>query len=200
MRQVTKEEPSYFTIAKSKVKLPKTKGAWEDEHISKIRPQLRSDILLEEQMLLCAYCEKEIDESPENSNIDHFKTRNLFPELTLEYSNLLVSCNTEGRCSDFKDTHVKSRDDYEHIVNPAFENPNDFFDYLPTGEIFAKNEKAQFTIEIFNLKDKALTQCRLQIVKSLEHLDDLTLDEIYDNFGYEFQSFIKNIYPKLKEL
>ena len=199
MRQITKDEPSYFSTAKSKVKFFKTKKAWEDEHIAKIRRQLRSDILLEEQMMLCAYCEKEIDESPKNSNIDHFKTRNLFPELTLEYSNLLVSCNTEGRCSNFKDTHIKSKEDYGNIVNPAFENPNDFFYYLATGEIIAKNEKGQYTIDIFNLQDKSLVQCRLQIVKSLKYLDNLSLDEIYDVFS-DYHSFIENIYPKLKEL
>ena len=198
MRQITKDEPSYFSTAKSKIKLFKTKGAWEDKHIAEIRPKLRSNMLLEEQMLLCAYCEKEIDESSKNSNIDHFKTRNLFPELTFEYSNLLVSCNTKERCSNFKDTHIKSREEYENIVNPTFENPNDFFDYLLTGEIIARNEKGQLTIDIFNLKDKALTQCRLQIIKSLEHLDDLSLDEIYNVFP-DYHSFIQNIYPKLKE-
>jgi len=197
MRQITKDEPNYFTSAKSKVKLPKTKGAWEDDNISSIRAKLRGDILLEEQMLLCAYCEKEIDENPKNSNIDHFKTRNLFPELTLDYSNLLVSCNTEERCSKFKDTHIKSREEYDNIINPTIENPHDFFDYLPTGEIIAKNEKGQYTIDIFNLKDKALNECRLQIAKSLEHLD-LSLDEIYDIFP-DYHSFIENIYPKLRE-
>ncbi len=199
MRQITKNEPSYFTIAKTKVKFPKIKEAWANEYISKIRFKLRSDMLLEEQMLLCAYCEKEIDENPKNSNIDHFKTRNLFPELTLEYSNLLVSCNTEERCSSFKDTHIKSREEYKNIVNPVVENPNDFFDYLPTGEIIAKNKKGQFTIDIFNLKDIALTQCHLQIVRSLECLDSLLLDDIYDIFP-DYHSFIENIYPKLKEL
>jgi len=198
VRKITKNEPSYFTKAKSKVILPKTKGAWEDENISKIRPQLRSDILLEEQLLLCAYCEKEIDENPKNSNIDHFKTRNLFPELTLKYSNLLVSCNTKGRCSNFKDTHIKDRKEYKNIVNPIFENPNDFFDYLPTGEIIAKNDKAQFSIYIFNLNDKALNECRLQIAKLLECLDNLSLDEIYSVFP-DYTSFIQNIYPKIRK-
>ena len=199
MLQITKDEPSYFTSAKSKVELPKTKGAWEDRAISEIRAKLREDMLLEEQKLLCAYCEKEIDESSISSNIDHFKTRNLFPELTLEYSNLLVSCNTKERCSTFKDSNIKSREEYDNIVNPVLENPDDFFDYLPTGEIIAKNTKGQNSIDIFNLRDKSLTQCRLQIVKSLKYLD-LSLDEIFENFGYEYQSFIENIYPKLKEL
>jgi uncharacterized protein (TIGR02646 family) len=199
MRQITKNEPSYFTTAKNKVKFPKTKEAWADEHISKIRFKLRSDILLEEQMLLCAYCEKEIDENPKNSNIDHFKTRNLFPELTLEYSNLLVSCNTEGRCSNFKDTHIKNREEYKNIINPITENPNNFFDYLTTGEIIAKNKKGQFTIDTFNLKDTSLTESHLQIVKSLEYLDNLSLDDIYNIFP-DYHSFIENIYHKIKEL
>ncbi len=198
MRQIVKSEPSYFTSAKKMVKLPKVKDAWSDENIEKIRYRLRADILLEEQNLLCAYCEKEIDDNAKNSNIDHFKTRNLFPELTLEYSNLLVSCNTKGRCSDFKDKHVKAREEYENIVNPILENPNDFFDYLLTGEIIAKNEKAQFTIDIFNLQDKSLIQCRLQVVKALEGLD-LNLEEICSVFA-DYHSFIENIYPKLKEL
>ena len=199
MRQIIKDEPRYFTTAKSKVALPKIKSAWEDDNISNIRTQLRSDILLEEQKLLCAYCQKEIDEDSKNSNIDHFKTRNLFPELTLNYLNLLVSCNTKERCSNFKDTHIKSRDEYDNIVNPACENPNEFFDYLPTGEIIAKNVKGQYTIDIFNLQDKSLKECRFQIVKSLEHLNDLSLDEIYAVFP-DYHGFIENVYPKLKEL
>ena len=199
MRQITKDEPSYFASAKLKVELPKTKGAWEDKAISEIRAKLRTDMLLEEQNLLCVYCEKEIDENSTSSNIDHFKTRNLFPELTLEYSNLLVSCNSKERCSSFKDSNIKSREEYNNIVNPVLENPNDFFDYLPTGEIIAKNDKAQFTIDIFNLQDKSLKECRFQIVKSLEHLPNLSLDDIFNAFP-DYHSFIEDIYPKLKEL
>ena len=197
MRQIVKSEPNYFTSAKAKVALPKIKDAWSDKNIEDIRPQLREYILLEEQKLLCAYCEKEIDDNPKNSNIDHFKTRNLFPELTLEYSNLLVSCNTNGQCSDYKDKNIKSREEYENIVNPILENPNDFFCYLPTGEIIAKNEKGKFTIDMFQLNATSLIQCRLQVIKSLEHLD-LSLEEIYEFFS-DYHSFIENIYPKLKE-
>jgi len=198
VRQINKEEPAYFLKAKSKVKLPKVKYAWEDENISAIRETLRADMLLDEQSLLCAYCEKEIDESAKNSNIDHFKTRNLFPEETLNYHNLLVSCNTFGRCSHLKDNTVKHKHEYKHIVNPAIENPNDFFDYLTTGEIVAKNEKGQFSIDIFNLQDKSLVECREQIAKTLLVVD-LSVEEIYVVFP-DYHSFIENVYPKLKEL
>ena len=201
MFQIHKNEPKYFTLAKAKVKQPKIKSAWEDNHISAIREKLRGDILLEEQNLLCAYCQKEIDSHKDFSNIDHFKTRNLFPELTLEYHNLLVSCNTKNRCSSSKDSKksiLKTREDYDNIVNPTSENPDDYFDYLPTGEIVAKNKKAKFTIELFNLEDKSLSQCRLQVAKSLIDID-LSIEDICDIFP-DYHNFIKIIYPKLKEL
>jgi len=153
---------------------------------------------LEEQNLLCAYCEKEIEDNPKNSNIDHFRTRNLFPKQTLEYNNLLVSCNSKGRCSEYKDTHVKSQEEYENIINPVQENPDEYFDYLTTGEIVAKNNKAQYTIDIFKLNHKTLNEQRLQVAKALKQFANLSLDEVLNIFGYEFQSYISMIHPKLK--
>ena len=80
------------------------------------------------------------------------------------------------------------------------ENPEDYFDYLLTGEIISKNEKGKFTIELFALDSKALVESRQQIILSLKYFKTLSLEEIYDSFGYEYRSFIKAIYPKLKEL
>jgi uncharacterized protein (TIGR02646 family) len=200
MFQVSKSEPKYFISAKTKVKLPKIKAAWEDENIASIREMLREDILIKEQNSLCIYCEKKISSDVKKANIDHFKTRNLFPEESLIYDNLLVSCNTYNRCSSFKDNHVKSKIEYKNIVNPVIDNPEDYFDYLLTGEIIAKNEKGQFTIELFALDSKVLLETRQQIILSLKYFTALSLEEIYDSFGYEYRSFIKAIYPKLKEL
>ncbi len=201
MFQIIKIEPSYFSKAKSKVKLPKIASAWEDDNIRAISQELRRDILLKEQNLLCAYCEKEIDESRESSNTDHFKTRNLFPEETLNYHNLLISCNSKGKsCSSSKDSQkssLKQKDDYANIVNPTIENPDDFFDYLTTGEVIPKNDKAGYTIRLFRLDDKSLTESRKEISKALKYID-LSLDEILNIFP-DYPSFIKNIYPKLKE-
>ena len=206
MFKIIKNEPVFFTEAKSKVKLPKISSAWDSEEIKDIRPQLREHILLEEQNLLCAYCEKAIDDNPKNSNIDHFRLKagHLYPEKTLDYSNLLVSCNTKGRCSNYKDKHIKSKDDYDNIVNPTIENPDDFFDYLITGRIVAidKNPKAEFTIDIFQLgrnRDDSLSRQRRQLVYSLKQYSNLALNEIYDLLGYEFCSFVKVVYPKLNQ-
>ena len=202
MFKIDKDEPNFFKKAKSKVKKPKISSAWSSLEIENIRPKLREYILLEEQNLLCAYCEREIDDNPENSNIDHFRLKagHLFPEKTLDYNNMLVSCNTEGRCSKYKDKHIKLKDEYNNIINPITENPDDFFDYLLTGKIIAidKNPKAEFTMNIFQLNHQALIRQRKDIADTLEHMD-LSLEEIYNEFGNEFHSFIKAIYLKLKK-
>ncbi|CAA6820057.1 MAG: Unknown protein [uncultured Sulfurovum sp.] len=204
MFQVIKNEPTSFIKARKKVKLPKIKSAWEDKNISSIRQDLRKYILENEQDSLCVYCEKKITFDKRYSNIDHFKTRNIFPEKSLVYNNLLVSCNTYNRCSSVKDNKkqsiVKSKDDYLKIVDVVVENPDNCFDYLITGEIVAVNSKGQFTIDTFNLNDSSLIERRLFIFQSLKYFGNLSLAEIYTSFGYEYKSFIKSIYPKLKEL
>jgi len=208
MFEITKSEPIYFKRAKSKVKLPKIKSAWEDSNISAIRKRLREEILLKEQNLLCAYCEREIDSDRKNSNIDHFKTRNLYPEETLNYNNLLVSCNSQGKsCSSSKDSQksiLKVREDYQNIVNPTLDNPDDYFEYITTGEIIAKDNslKANYTIKLFRLgsiddKDNSLVKSREKIANALKNIPNLSLEEIYSIFGNEYHSFIKAIYPKL---
>lgn len=202
-----KEIPDFFTSAKKKVKTPLVSSAWNDTNIRNISFELREHILLQEQELLCCYCETEIDSSSENSNIDHFKTRNLFPRLTLEYDNLLISCNTRYQCSSFKDDNIKHKSDYDKIINPATEDPDFYFDYLLTGEIFPKSnldakskEKAIFTIEIFQLNNTRLVNKRKQVARSLSYLkqqyNQPKLSSLYIHFP-DFKSFIKNIYPKI---
>ncbi|MEN8220602.1 MAG: hypothetical protein ABFS56_30475 [Pseudomonadota bacterium] len=66
MFKITKSNPpDYFEKAKRKVKQPLQSDAWKDKHINVIRKELREYMLLEEQFVLCAYCEKEIDETSE---------------------------------------------------------------------------------------------------------------------------------------
>jgi len=202
MFKIVKSEPSFFKSAKAKIKKPKVSSAWNSSEIEGIRLKLREHILLEEQNLLCAYCEKQLDSSPKNSNIDHFRLKagHLFPEKTLNYDNLLVSCNTSSRCSRHKDKHIKSKNDYDNIVNPITENPDDFFGYLITGKIIAINNtsKAEFTIKIFQLGQASLNRQRQDIAKTLKNITNLSLDEVCDILGNQFCSFIKVVYPKIK--
>jgi len=200
MFKITKSKPpDYFEKAKRNIKRLLQSDAWKDKHISDIREKLRKHILKEEQFSLCAYCEKEIDETSKKLNIDHFKTRNLFPKLTLDYNNLLVSCNSPGRCSDYKDKNIGLAD-YNKIINPVLDNPNDFFNYHLTGEIYPKlnlspsdKERAESTLELFQLNHRGLVEERKNISGQLaRYRGQITIDKVIKYLS-GYKSFIEYI-------
>ena len=49
--------------------------------------------LLQEQGYICCYCGRRI--SRQDSHIEHLKPRNQYPELALNYHNILASCQKE---------------------------------------------------------------------------------------------------------
>ena len=51
-----------------------------------------------EQFGLCAYCCKAIDEN--NSMNEHIEAQNIAKNRTLDFSNIVASCTTKGRCDD----------------------------------------------------------------------------------------------------
>ena len=211
MIQITKNEPTFFTDAKKKIKSSHfVSSAWyklgKDEE--NFKTKLREHILLKEQNMLCAYCNQEIEADENNSNTDHFKKRANCPKETLEYKNLLVSCKSEFHCEKIKDnfkfTHCS---EFDKIVNPAIENPNDFFDYSIDGDILVKDglskqdeEKAKFTIEVFELNNSSLKKDRAKIGDSLSfyHNYNYEIDDILNDI-IQYPSFIKSIYKKLEE-
>ena len=212
MIQIIKNEPTFFTDAKKKVKSSHfVSSTWSElgKYEENFKTKLREHILLEEQNMLCAYCNQEIEADENNSNTDHFKKRANCPKETLEYKNLLVSCKSEFHCENIKDnfkfTHCS---EFDKIVNPAIENPDDFFDYGIYGDILVKDglskadeEKAKFTIEVFELNNSSLKKDRAKIGDSLKFYYDLDyeLNDILDDI-ISYPSFIKNIYTKIGEI
>lgn len=85
------------------------------------------DTLLKEQGYLCCYCEMRVTRS--NSHIEHFKPRTFYPELSLEYSNLLASCQREREPKEPQHCGVKKEDWYDEqlMVSPVIANCGDFF-------------------------------------------------------------------------
>jgi hypothetical protein len=50
----------------------------------------------------------------------------------------LVSCNSLGRCSNYKDQNIGLAD-YNKIINPVLDNPNDLFLFMLTIKIFIEH-------------------------------------------------------------
>jgi uncharacterized protein (TIGR02646 family) len=203
MFKIEKNEPDFFTKAIKKVKT----NSWNDKEIRKIRPKLREYILKTEQNYLCAYCEKIITSDSKHSNIDHFKKKDsqFFPKDIFNYNNLLVSCNTHNRCSEYKDNKKNAllKSDYVNMINSVLENPDEYFEYFTTGEIILKdeeNKKAKFTKNIFQLNQSPLVKDRKKLTIVILQLkkDGMTFQEVF-NYLREYKSFIKYIYENYED-
>jgi uncharacterized protein (TIGR02646 family) len=177
---VTKTEPDFFSDKKKKIKNQKSSDAWDE--IGDIRADLREYILTNEQDGMCAYCEKKITSDKDKSNIDHFKTRNHFPNLTLEYDNLFVSCNNQNHCSNKKDNLGLQKDEFEEILNPASNEVKNSFSYK-AGIMIGKTSKAKYTIDVFNLNNISLEKERNKIVQNFEYYKELDTSVLIDALG-----------------
>ena len=194
MFKVEKSEPDFFTKAKQKVKKSNESSAWIDDSIKNIRVNLASEIL-KEQNSLCIYCEKLIKDYPNDCHIDHFKKRDFFSNFTLDYGNLVISCNNENRCAKYKDKKI-SKVDYKNLINPVIENPEEFLEYTFYGELEAKSdlnksnkEKAEFTIKILNLNDRSLVEERKNTIMQLCYII-VEIDTLNQLDRYGFKKFI----------
>jgi len=196
MFKIDKNEPNFFIEAKNKVLNPNRKEAWSDENIQIIREDLRKHIFKNEQYGLCGYCEKLIKN--EEYHIDHFRKRSLFPEDTLNYNNLLVSCNKLDRCAKFKDNKIKNKESNNELVNPVLENPDDFFEYGFDGAIRPKEsldelnkKRAEATINKFNLNHLTLIEERKKVVNNLLiYLKQDLVHSYSDIYSYGLKNFI----------
>lgn len=197
MFKVFKNEPDFFINIKKKIKKTKENSAWSNQNIKNIRQNLAL-FILKEQKNLCVYCEKMVNDYPKDCHIDHFKKRDLFPNETLNYDNLFISCNNEKRCAKYKDRKILKKD-YNFFINPAFEDPEKFLEYTFFGEIQPKEnlddiglKKAKFTIDILNLNAKGLVEERKTIILSLcEIIDKLSLEQIQRSGFVNFFTLIK---------
>jgi len=165
MLEIRKEEPIFFTEKKKKINNPKQSDTWGE--ISDIRADLKKHMLVAEQSNMCAYCEKFISDDSSKSQIDHFKVRDHFPDLTLEYTNLFVDCGNKNHCSSIKDQIGLKKEEFNKLVSPL-DNIEKNFSYTMFGEIEGLNENAKFTKECFALNCISLVEERKNIIKNFE--------------------------------
>jgi uncharacterized protein (TIGR02646 family) len=159
-----------------------------------------------EQGNQCAYTELPLEYEKTNSHIEHLKRKDsaFFPELTFEWSNLFVSCNSDdfgGKYKDGKYLKGKTKADNALIINPALENPNEYFELKNWGELTIKDDlqgiaktKAEETIKAFNLNHNSLQDRRREMIQSVNDYKNGGLDsEMIIEFltGSGFKSVIK---------
>jgi len=194
MKKIDKIEPDFYQKYTSRNR----PESWNQMSFD-IGFDMRTYMLLEEQNFQCAYTEIRIE--PEQSHIDHFKKKSLFPHLTFYWNNLLTSSNYDFYGARFKDKHIK-KEQYQHIINPVTENPQQYLTYSFTGEILidSNDEKVKKTVEIFNLNERSLVEQRKTVAKVVKSMcSQFTVEELIDSIG-KFESLIRTLYSELKNI
>ena len=156
-----KSEPEEFTKYKKKNKVINWKDFTSESEIKKL---LKEALLEEQENSCCPYCEIEINLN--DSQIEHIKPKDKFPELLIDYNNLIACCLESKRCGNSKANKWD-----ELFINPVIENPEDYSEYdIKTGEITPifkegnRYEKAKYTIDLLNLNDNRLCGIRKKYI------------------------------------
>lgn len=187
MRKISKQNP-YPDFA---VFVSKNNPTTWDQLPSKISAESRFCILCNEQDCLCGYSEMILEADSAFSHIDHYYKRNLFPQKTFDWNNLVVSTTDEDFGGKYKDNTYKIKaNDYQHIFNPVTDNMSQYVGFSSNGEILPLDglsnditNKIRKTIEVFNLNYVSLRNKRRDLLLQLEGCKDLPKEEIKKAFA-----------------
>ena len=148
---------------------------------------------------LCAYCENRLDTNL-GSHIEHILSKSLNPELTFEYTNLMLSCIQDGKVEDNMDTNsvscghspLKRKNDYneELFIKPTELNVEKYFSFEVNGKIIAKaglnsveTQRVEHTVNVLNLNCNRLKRQRHKIIiEGYKIISELKSDEKINNF------------------
>lgn len=135
--------------------------------------------------LRCAYCEGAIRNE---GHIEHFRRKNPklgYPELTFEWSNFFLACGASTHCGHYKDRRSAPHYAPDLLVKPDEHNPEHYFYFHSSGEVRARstlnaedNNRAEETIRVFGLNDKALEGARAKAVSSYRKIKAEDFEEL----------------------
>jgi uncharacterized protein (TIGR02646 family) len=140
--------------------------------------------LSQEQGYICCYCCRILDLEPKCSHIEHLRPQESYSHLSLEYNNLLVSC--QGKLEDSEPRHCgMAKDawfDEDLMVSPLSKDCEEFFEYSLAGEILPtkdanRGKAAQETIDRLQLNIPKLQAMRQAEIAPLFDLE-LSTEEV----------------------
>ncbi len=156
------------------------------------------------QEKFCAYCESDAYKGETTGHIEHFfhKGDSTYKALTFTWSNLFGCCSSTAHCGHYKDQTLEGgvarQYDPNLILKPDVDDPEDFFQFLPSGKVKIRdgvvgvnNNRAEETIRALNLNYSELKLARetqinlfesriMPFLELLDALDEDILQEYYD--------------------
>ena len=172
---------------------------------AQIRTDSRFSILCNEQDCLCGYSEILLEDNSASSHIDHYYKRDLFPNKTFDWNNLIVSTTDEDFGGKYKDNTYKIKaNEYKEIFNPVVDDMSHYIDFSRNGDIVPLNgldaalaEKVKKTVEVFNLNCTSLKNRRRDLIIQLDDCKDLPHNEIRKAFSANGFVSVLNWYLKV---
>ncbi|MDF5726209.1 MAG: TIGR02646 family protein [Rhizonema sp. PD37] len=128
------------------------------------KDELRASILTE-QGHICCYCMQRISDS--RMKIEHWKSQDDYPELQLDYNNLLGACQG-GEGSPKHLQHCDTRKGNTEItINPldTIKNCEDVIRFLGNGQIYSEDSAIDTELnDILNLNTETLINHRKEVL------------------------------------
>lgn len=151
----------------------------------------------------CAYCESKISHIA-YGHIEHFKPKSTFPELTFEWTNLLLSCPICNG-TEFKGDCFPEASEGGPLINPCDETPAEHFEFVfdpaaKLASVIGKTIRGQTTEKILGLNRNDLRDYRSKIIMMYYVLSDCAkadpdartlLDEACRDEG-EYAAFVRS--------
>jgi len=129
---------------------------------------------LEEQFYLCAYCCQGIEDIDGCHN-EHLEAQKLNPAHTLDFSNIVASCNTPNQCGNAHQS--------QHLpLTPLMAECETELRFKVSGRVEGVTDRAIDTIQVLNLGDheknnRALIEKRKQLSNALLWTNGINPDE-----------------------
>ena len=158
MRRIIKDEAPEFWIKYIR-KNPKItyKKAYQTEPGREVIDKIREH-MVSQQKFICCYCCSSLPTKNKQYHNEHIKPQSRYPQVSMDYNNLLVSCNSSS-CGKSKE------DDYDEglFVSPLQENCEAHFRYQRDGYIVGVTKQGKYTIMVLNLNCPRLVEERMEL-------------------------------------
>ena len=133
-----------------------------------VRKSIRT-ACISEQKYICAYCCDRIDNS--NSHNEHIQPQGAAPHATLDYENIVASCQSNRHCGHKKDSNIIQ-------LTPLMPSCETEVKYYLSGKMSHSTPRGQQFHTVLGLRESSLTSRRKQLIDTLIFSIGTNEDEI----------------------